>query len=125
MATSEPAIAGLTPSVSASAQNTISGPNSARTKRAAAASLGMGASPGERGDDRLERRGPIDDPDMIDAGEDRHRNSERRQHALVSLRIHQFVVGAGDDRNAALGLFERVLPVLRRGVVQQQAERIL
>ena len=37
----EPAIAGLTPSVSASAQNTISGPNSASAQRAAATSFGI------------------------------------------------------------------------------------
>src|SRR5271166_2155951 len=70
MARSEPRIAGLTPSVSARDQKTISGPNSVRTKRAVAASFGMERSfgsvggLGQRRDDRLDRLWPVHDSHM-------------------------------------------------------------
>src|SRR5271166_2668830 len=130
MARIEPAMAALTPSVAASAQNTMSGPNSARTKRAVAASFGreraIGSGPRfvQRGDDRLDRLGPIDDPHVINTGKDCDRRAERRQLATIRLGVHQFVVGAREDRNAASGSLEGALPVRRRGVVLEQPERV-
>ena len=68
--------------------------------------------------------GRIDDPHMVDAGEDRHARPKRRQHAAIGLGVHQLIVGPGDDRYAAFGASECALPVGRRGVVAQQAEGV-
>src|SRR6202020_2529554 len=130
MNTIEPRIAGLTPSVRARSQKTISGPNSASAKRAIATSLdtsppASGVAFGHRRKDRLHRLGLINDSHMVDAGKNRQRNPERRLCTFVSLRVHELVVGAGDNRNPPLSPLEGPLPVGRRGIVAHQTERVL
>src|SRR5580704_1962335 len=111
----DPRIAGLTPTVAARSQKTISGPNSASAKRAAAISLDMGppasgAGFDHRGEHSLDRLAPIDDSHVVDAGNDRQRDAERRQRALIAFRVHQLVIRAGDDRDAALGPLKGAFP---------------
>ena len=52
-------------------------------------------------------------------------NSERRQRALVDRRVHEFVVGPGDNGNRRFCPPERGFPVLRPGVAQHEPERVL